>query len=79
MRWKESESEFITIDVNKCNGCGDCVKVCLASCYKIVNKKVKIVNLNNCMECSACWYVCLENAIDFSWPPGGRGFRTEWG
>ena len=31
------------------------------------------------MECAACWYVCEENAIFFSWPNGGTGYRSDWG
>ncbi|MBN2178647.1 MAG: 4Fe-4S binding protein [Deltaproteobacteria bacterium] len=53
--------------------------VCLGDCYEIVEKKARIKSLDTCMECGACWYACPEDAIDFSWPPGGTGFRTEWG
>ena len=29
--------------------------------------------------CAACWYFCKEEAIDFSWPKGGTGYRSDWG
>jgi ferredoxin-like protein FixX len=31
------------------------------------------------MECASCWYVCDRDAIRFSWPKGGAGFRTRFG
>jgi len=55
------------------------VKVCLASCFEIIDKKAKIKSLEKCMECSACWYVCSTGAVIFKYPKGGTGFRTEWG
>jgi ferredoxin-like protein FixX len=41
--------------------------------------KARIKSLDLCMECGSCWYVCTEEAIIFTWPKGGTGFRTEWG
>jgi len=79
VEWVEGAGEFIKIDTEKCTGCADCVRVCLAECYEIADKKARIVSLENCMECAACWYVCPEDAIDFNWPPGGTGFRSDWG
>jgi len=79
VEWVEGTGDFIKIDEKKCTGCGNCVKVCLAGCFKIVNKKAKIKTLEKCMECAACWYVCAERAIDFKWPAGGTGYRSDWG
>ena len=75
----ESGRRFIKVNVEKCTGCANCVKVCLGECYEIKGKKARIKSLDRCMECGACWYVCCEDAIDFSWPQGGTGFRTDWG
>lgn len=33
-----SGSFFITIDTEKCNGCGDCVKACPASIFVVVDE-----------------------------------------
>jgi MinD superfamily P-loop ATPase len=79
IEWVEGTGDFITVDQDKCTGCGNCVKVCLAKCYVIVEKKSRIRNLEKCMECGACWYSCTDDAIRFSWPAGGTGFRTNWG
>ena len=79
VEWVEGAGEFIKIDEDKCNGCAGCVKVCLAGCYEMSKKKARIKSLEKCMECAACWFVCTEGAIDFSWPPGGTGYRSDWG
>jgi len=79
VEWLESADNFIRVDVEKCTGCGNCLKVCLGSCFQIQDNQAKIRSLDTCMECGACWYVCEEGAISFSWPKGGTGFRTEWG
>ena len=79
VEWIDGTGSFITIETQKCKGCGNCVKVCLADCYEIAEGKARIKNLDLCMECGSCWYVCTEEAITFSWPKGGTGFRTRWG
>ncbi len=79
VEWVQGAGDFIKIDEELCTGCANCVKVCLGDCYAMKNKKSSIRSLEKCMECGACWYVCEENAISFSWPKGGTGFRTQWG
>ena len=79
VEWDEGTGDFIKVDNQKCSGCMNCVKVCLAGCFEMVNKKVKIMSLEKCMECASCWYVCQEGAIIFKWPLGGTGFRSDWG
>ena len=79
IKWVEKTGVFIKINEQKCTGCANCVKVCLAGCFEMVDRKVKIKSLENCMECASCWYVCEPEAIDFSWPLGGTGFRSDWG
>ena len=79
VEWVEDTSKFIEIIESKCIGCANCVKVCLADCFEIVEKKARIVSLEHCMECAACWYVCKEGAIEFSWPLGGTGYKSDWG
>jgi len=79
VEWVEGAGEFITINADKCNACANCIRVCLAGCYEISKKKARIKSLEKCMECAACWYACTEEAIEFSWPPGGTGYRSDWG
>ncbi|MEJ2276397.1 MAG: 4Fe-4S binding protein [Candidatus Lokiarchaeota archaeon] len=79
VEWNDPHYNFINIDQEKCIGCGYCVNVCLGECYRILNNKAIIQSLNRCLECSACWYICPENAIDFNYPQGGKGFRSNFG
>ncbi|MBD3196372.1 MAG: hypothetical protein GF317_15040 [Candidatus Lokiarchaeota archaeon] len=79
VEWIESTENFIKVNQNICTGCAKCLNVCLAGCYELLDHKVKIRSLKECMECSACWYICPEEAIKFSYPPGGKGFKTRFG
>ncbi|MFX0149085.1 MAG: ATP-binding protein [Candidatus Hodarchaeota archaeon] len=79
MKWVGETGDFIKIDQEKCIGCTNCVKVCLAGCFEMIEKKARIISLEKCMECASCWYVCQEEAIYFTWPSGGTGFRSDWG
>ncbi|MBD3228806.1 MAG: 4Fe-4S dicluster domain-containing protein [Candidatus Lokiarchaeota archaeon] len=79
VEWVEGTGHFIKIDENKCIGCGNCVKVCLGGVFEIKNEKAHIVHLEKCMECASCWYVCQEDAISFTWPKGGTGYKSNWG
>ena len=79
VEWVPGTGDFIKIIEGKCNGCGDCVRVCLGKCFGLRRQKAYVRSLEHCFECAACWFVCPEDAIDFSWPKGGTGFRTEFG
>jgi NAD-dependent dihydropyrimidine dehydrogenase PreA subunit len=79
VEWVEGAGEFIKVVEERCSGCAYCVRVCLGGCYEISGKVARIRSLESCMECAACWYVCPEDAVDFNWPPGGKGFRSDWG
>ena len=79
VEWAEGTGEFIKINKDRCIGCMNCVNVCLAECFEMVEKKAQVKNLENCMECASCWYVCQEDAIIFSWPLGGTGYKSNWG
>ena len=79
VEWVECPNDFITIDKSKCTGCANCMNVCLAGCFEIVEKKARIKSLAECMECASCWYVCSDEAIQFFWPLGGTGYKSDWG
>jgi NAD-dependent dihydropyrimidine dehydrogenase PreA subunit len=79
VEWIDGTGEFIKINLKLCIGCANCAKVCLANCFEIIEKKARIRSLKECMECGSCWYICPENAIEFEWPKGGTGYRSEWG
>ncbi|MFX0027693.1 MAG: indolepyruvate ferredoxin oxidoreductase subunit alpha [Candidatus Hermodarchaeota archaeon] len=79
VEWIKGTGDFVKIDEKKCIGCSNCVNVCLAECFEIVEKKARIKTLEQCMECASCWYVCPEDAIIFTWPRGGTGYKSDWG
>lgn len=79
VEWVETSEDFIRIDREKCQNCLNCYKVCLGDCYQVVDEQVSIRSLEKCMECGACWFACEHDAIVFSWPRGGTGFKTDLG
>jgi NAD-dependent dihydropyrimidine dehydrogenase PreA subunit len=80
VEWADGTGNFITIDEEKCDGCTYCVRVCPGRVFKFnKNKKAFVANLGNCLECGACFIVCETDAINFSWPAGGTGYRSDWG
>jgi len=79
VEWIKGTGDFIKIDEKKCIGCSNCVNVCLAGCFEIVEKRARVKSLEKCMECASCWYVCPEDAIIFTWPIGGTGYKSNWG
>ena len=50
------------IDINKCTGCGECVRSCPQECISIVNGKA-VLEIQDCVGCSVCATVCPEKAI----------------
>lgn len=47
------------IDLEKCNGCGDCVEVCRFKALSLVDDKVVRDNAR-CMNCNQCLYICPQ-------------------
>lgn len=53
----------ITVDEEKCTGCGLCVSVCPVRVFQIEDHKSKVINRTNCEGCKACFIQCPKNAI----------------
>jgi uncharacterized protein (DUF362 family)/NAD-dependent dihydropyrimidine dehydrogenase PreA subunit len=47
----------------KCNGCGDCERICPRKAIRLVNERAT-VDYSLCIQCYCCHEVCPENAID---------------
>ncbi|MFA5514930.1 MAG: 4Fe-4S binding protein [Desulfuromonadales bacterium] len=55
--------EIVTIDEEKCDGCGLCVPACAEGAIKIVNGKAKLLADNLCDGLGACLGHCPKDAI----------------
>ena len=74
-------SDFISIDQNKCNRCGQCILVCVANLWRKIDNAISISEdyKERCLECAACYQVCEADAIEFRYPSGGTGIVYEKG
>jgi UDP-glucose 4-epimerase len=54
----------ITVDEDKCTGCGKCVEVCPFN-LRILEEGRSSVDPNRCVGCGRCVKVCSEEAILF--------------
>lgn len=53
----------VTVDVDKCIGCGECVDVCPVEVYELQNGKAVVVNEEECLGCESCIEVCEQAAL----------------
>ena len=53
----------VTVDEEKCVGCGECVDVCPVEVFEMVDEKSKPVDVDECLGCESCVEVCEEDAI----------------
>lgn len=53
----------LSLDENKCTGCGRCTQVCPRAVFAINNGRAAIADRDACIECGACKKNCAFNAI----------------
>lgn len=53
----------VTVDADKCVGCGECVDVCPVEVYELNDGKSVAVHEEECLGCESCVEVCEANAI----------------
>ena len=58
---------MVSIDTEKCLGCGGCIDLCPAIAISMINDVV-IIDEKLCTECSICVKVCPVNAITVKMP-----------
>ena len=82
-RWIPAPQGFISLDDERCVGCGSCVRVCVARLWSLDEAGAVAVlapdHPQRCLECGACDQVCEQRAIRFRYPPGGTGVVYEQG
>jgi len=57
------EMGLIQFNLDKCNGCGFCVKACPGDAIALQDKKAKMVDNAQCMACADCVAICPEKVI----------------
>jgi NAD-dependent dihydropyrimidine dehydrogenase PreA subunit len=53
----------LTLESDKCIGCGKCEEVCPHAVFETADNKAFIADINSCMECGACALNCPTGAI----------------
>ena len=53
----------LTLDRDRCAGCGMCMVVCPHEVFSLADGKAKIDDRDACMECGACAKNCPEGAL----------------
>jgi ferredoxin len=56
-------SYVVSIDRDKCEGCGECVENCPASILEMVDGKAEVTgDIEDCLGCETCVSVCNSGA-----------------
>ncbi len=55
--------EIVSIDAEKCNGCGDCIPSCAEGAIEVVDGTAVLLNDILCDGLGACLGICPEDAI----------------
>ena len=53
----------LSLDAEKCVGCGTCTQVCPHAVLAIENGKATMIDRDACMECGACALNCPTKAL----------------
>jgi NAD-dependent dihydropyrimidine dehydrogenase PreA subunit len=53
----------LTLDIDRCIGCGQCINVCPHQVFAMDGDKAGILSRDNCMECGACAINCPVAAL----------------
>jgi NAD-dependent dihydropyrimidine dehydrogenase PreA subunit len=62
---------MLTIELNRCDGCGACVEVCPEGALSLIDGVARI-DSGSCTECEACVQACPTGAIKVARPVAVR-------
>jgi len=69
----------LTLEDEKCTGCGKCEEVCPHGVFSVDGRKSRIVEKDLCMECGACALNCPANALEVNAGVGcAAAFIMSW-
>ena len=54
----------VTVDADKCVGCGERVDVCPVEVYEMTDGKSSPAHAEECLGCESCVEVCEHDAIN---------------
>jgi ferredoxin len=54
---------IVSVDQNRCTGCGNCIKACLTGALQLVDGKSRLIDERRCDGFGSCIAVCPNNAI----------------
>ncbi|MBX5327547.1 MAG: 4Fe-4S dicluster domain-containing protein [Candidatus Bathyarchaeia archaeon] len=55
---------FPTLNLERCDGCGECVRHCKHDVFAVVDEKPVVAKPENCVVgCKACGWICPIGAI----------------
>ncbi|MCD6327897.1 4Fe-4S binding protein [bacterium] len=58
-----SKDVSLSLDTQKCIGCGTCTQVCPHEVFAVDSGKATVIDHDACMECGACALNCPVEAI----------------
>jgi NAD-dependent dihydropyrimidine dehydrogenase PreA subunit len=59
-------SEIPLLDETRCNGCGQCVRICPAECLALIDSIPWLVRPADCVSCALCAFICPAEALEMT-------------